>query len=71
MGHVKTILDFIVDGRELGGGGCLVLRKTSVPLIVSPWLYKVANIIMNSLCGMARNSGLDIFHIQKIAHWMH
>ena len=29
------------------------------------------NIIMNSLCDMARNSGLDIFHIQKIAHWMH
>ena len=52
-----------------GGGGVVgvVLRKTSAPLIVSPWLYKV----MNSPCGMARNSGLDIFHIQKIAHWMH
>ena len=20
---------------------------------------------------MARNSGLDIFHVQKIAHWVH
>ena len=49
--------------RREGVGGGVVLRKTSVPLIVSPWL--------NSLCGMARNSGLEIFHIQKIAHWMH
>ena len=36
VGHVKTILDFVVDGRGRG----LVFRKTSVPLIVSPWLYK-------------------------------
>ena len=36
VGHVKTIVDFVVDGREGGG----VLRKTSVPFIVSPWLYK-------------------------------
>ena len=27
----------------VGGGGGLVLRKTSIPLILSPWLYKACN----------------------------
>ena len=37
VAHVKAILDFVVDGK--GEGEWLVLRKTSIPLIVSPWLY--------------------------------
>ena len=37
VGHVKIFSTSLWTG---GSGGGVVLRKTSVPLIVSPWLYK-------------------------------